>query len=95
MSRIARKRNAGPVTVTVTGLSHEGRGIARVDDKAVFVDGAFTSDGIFAPPPAWRTFAAEASRTACACGASPSARVSASTSAATRSRCRRQNANAT
>ena len=34
------------VTVTIESLSHEGRGVTRVDDKVVFVDGALPGEEV-------------------------------------------------
>ena len=41
MNAKARKRaSAQPETAKVTDLSHEGRGVAHVDGKTVFIDDA-------------------------------------------------------
>lgn len=44
--RAARRLPKEPVTLTVTGLSHEGRGIAHVDGKTVFVHGALPGERV-------------------------------------------------
>lgn len=44
-----RRRNrlpTEPVTATVESLSHDGRGVTHIDDKAVFVDGALAGETI-------------------------------------------------
>ncbi len=44
-----RRKNRIPteqVTVTIDSLSHEGRGVARVNDKVVFVDGALPGEEV-------------------------------------------------
>ncbi|MCF6217179.1 MAG: 23S rRNA (uracil(1939)-C(5))-methyltransferase RlmD [Gammaproteobacteria bacterium] len=51
MARRTRRRRfkkvpAGQVTVTIESLSHEGRGVARVDDKVVFVNGALAGEEV-------------------------------------------------
>ncbi|MHB8745115.1 MAG: TRAM domain-containing protein, partial [Gammaproteobacteria bacterium] len=35
-----------PVTACVESLSHEGRGVAHVDGKAVFIDGALPGETV-------------------------------------------------
>ncbi len=35
-----------PVTVTIDSLSHEGRGVARVDEKVVFINGALPGEEV-------------------------------------------------
>ena len=44
--RRRRKLPADPVRVTIEGLSHDGRGVARVDDKTVFVEGALAGEEV-------------------------------------------------
>ncbi len=47
MSRKRRRRlPPDPFTATVTDLSHDGRGVARVDDKVVFVHGALPGERV-------------------------------------------------
>ena len=48
MSRHRRKRKLPnfPVRVTVESLSHDGRGVAHVDGKAVFIDGALPGEEV-------------------------------------------------
>ena len=44
--RRRRKLPAEPVRVTIEGLSHDGRGVARVDEKTVFVEGALPDEEV-------------------------------------------------
>jgi len=44
MSRPGPLRNRAPEQVTIVDLSHEGRGVARVDGKAIFVDDALPGE---------------------------------------------------
>lgn len=47
MARSKRKTNQQaqtPITVTIESLTHDGRGIARVDGKVVFIDGALVGE---------------------------------------------------
>ncbi|MGY6631822.1 MAG: 23S rRNA (uracil(1939)-C(5))-methyltransferase RlmD [Wenzhouxiangella sp.] len=46
--RRRRKLPAEPVIVTVTDLAHDGRGVGRVDGKAVFVHGALPGETVSA-----------------------------------------------
>lgn len=48
MSRRARRKQLSrePVDATVTSLSHDSRGVAHVDDKAVFIDGALPDETV-------------------------------------------------
>lgn len=46
---MARKRKRiprDPVRATVTGMSHDGRGVARVEEKTVFIDGALPGEEV-------------------------------------------------
>ncbi len=44
--RKSLKLSADPVVVQIESLSHDGRGIAHVDDKVVFIDGALAEEKI-------------------------------------------------
>ena len=44
MSRPGPLRDRAPELVTIVDLSHEGRGVARVDGKAIFVDDALPGE---------------------------------------------------
>ncbi len=47
MARRRRSRlPAEPVTTVVESLSHDGRGVARIDDKAVFIHGALPGETV-------------------------------------------------
>ncbi len=48
MARRRRRKELpkDPVRVTIESLSHDGRGIARVDEKTVFVEGALTGEEV-------------------------------------------------
>jgi 23S rRNA (uracil1939-C5)-methyltransferase len=46
MSRPGPLRNRASEVVTIVGLSHEGRGVARVDGKAIFVDDALPGEQV-------------------------------------------------
>ena len=37
---------ASECTAEVTSLSHDGRGVARVDDKVVFIEGALPGEQV-------------------------------------------------
>ncbi|MDF3030003.1 MAG: rlmD [Moraxellaceae bacterium] len=46
MSRREKMRARPPVDLTIEGLSHEGRGIARQDGKLIFVEGALPGESV-------------------------------------------------
>ena len=46
MSRPHKRHPADPVSAYVESLSHEGRGIARIDGKTVFIDGALPDEQV-------------------------------------------------
>ncbi|MCH9697790.1 MAG: 23S rRNA (uracil(1939)-C(5))-methyltransferase RlmD, partial [Gammaproteobacteria bacterium] len=48
MSRRARRKqfSNNPIDATVESLSHDSRGVAHVDDKVVFIDGALPNESI-------------------------------------------------
>ena len=46
MSRPHKKHPADPVSAYVESLSHEGRGVARIDGKTVFIDGALPGEQV-------------------------------------------------
>ncbi|HBW85033.1 MAG TPA: 23S rRNA (uracil(1939)-C(5))-methyltransferase, partial [Gammaproteobacteria bacterium] len=43
-----RKLPVEPIEVNVESLSHEGRGVARIDGKVVFVEGALANETVLA-----------------------------------------------
>lgn len=46
MSRPHKRHPADPVSAYVESLSHEGRGVARIDGKTVFIDGALPGEQV-------------------------------------------------
>ncbi len=46
MSRRKKKLPAEPQRATVENLTHDGRGVARIDDKTVFIDGALPQEEV-------------------------------------------------
>ncbi|PTQ89547.1 23S rRNA (uracil(1939)-C(5))-methyltransferase RlmD [Agitococcus lubricus] len=48
MNRKQRERlkQQEPVSLTITGLTHDGRGVAHYQDKVVFVEGALTGESV-------------------------------------------------
>jgi len=46
MGRRRKRIPQDPVETTIEGLSHEGRGIAHVDDKIVFIEGALPGEQV-------------------------------------------------
>ena len=47
MARRRKKRlPVDPVEVTIADLSHDGRGVARVEGKTVFIEGALTGERV-------------------------------------------------
>ena len=44
--RQARRLPAAPVLLEITDLGHDGRGVGRVEDKAVFVHGALPGEQV-------------------------------------------------
>jgi len=46
--RKSRRAIREPIEITIDGLSHEGRGVGRIDGKAVFVHGALPGERVLA-----------------------------------------------
>ena len=46
MSRTRKKLPESPVRATITSLTHDGRGVAHIDGKAVFIDAALPGEEI-------------------------------------------------
>ena len=43
-------KNKTPFTVTITALSHEGRGIARLNEKTQFIENALVGEEVRVKP---------------------------------------------